>query len=161
MRKIFSAFTLSPDFSQGIMSTASKNWTCIAFCLLGNGRFSLGMPLIDPMGMPRRPAVKQEGTQNPKHTENVTQASRHCHPGCWACPGVVQDTSGGLREEQSHGGGHSFTGLLYNILSLQTLQTILFSQSPSLLDAQDVRENQVSQIISLKKKSTFVRQAAQ
>lgn len=65
---------------------------------------------------------------------------------------MVQDTSGGYREEQSHGGGHSFTGLLYNILSLQTLQTILFSQSPSLLDAQDVRENQVSQIISLKKK---------
>lgn len=44
--------------------------------------------------------MKQEGKQNPHHTENVMQASRHCHTGCWECPGVAQDTSRGYREEQ-------------------------------------------------------------
>ena len=100
------------------------------------------MTLISPTDIPVLPNMKQEEKQNPNHIESVMQASRHCHTGFWVCPGVVQDAVAT--------GTVSVIVLLHNILSLQTVQTILFSQSSSLLDRRDVRQNQVNQSISLK-----------
>lgn len=100
MRKIFLAFNLSPDFFQGIMSTASEKWSCIAFSLLGNGRFSLGMPLLSPADIPVLPNLKQEGQQNRTHWERRAGKQSPPHTGCWVCPGMAQDISWGYREEQ-------------------------------------------------------------